>query len=73
MLTDDGREDHVLIDVFVYDENGDEVNHYQNIDVPLYRNRETVLRGPFLTQNVGSGDIGIDDGFDDEFVVVIPD
>lgn len=73
VLTDDGREDHVLIDVFVYDENGDEVNHYQNIDVPLYRNRETVLRGPFLTQNVGSGDIGIDDGFDDEFVVVIPD
>ena len=62
-----------LRDVFVYDENGDEVNHYQNIDVPLYRNRETVLRGPFLTQNVGSGDIGIDDGFDDEFVVVIPD
>ncbi len=73
VLTDDGREDHVLIDVFVYDSDGHEINHYQNVDVPLYRNRETVLRGPFLTQSVGSGDIGIDDGFDNEIVVVIPD
>lgn len=73
VLTNDGREDHVLIDLFIYDEEGQEINHYQNIDVPLYRNHETVLRGPFLTKQVGSGDIGIDDEFDDEFVVVIPD
>lgn len=73
VLTNTGREDHVLIDVFVCDKNGDEINHYQNIDVPLSRNRETVLKGPFLTREVGSGDIGIDDEFDDEIVVVIPD
>ena len=48
-------------------------NHYQNIDVPLYRNRETVIKGPFLTKTIGSGDIGIDDDFDNEHVVVIPD
>lgn len=73
VLTNDGREDHVLVDLFICDEEGEEINHYQNIDVPLYRNHETVLRGPFLTRQVGSGDIGIDDDFDDEFVVVIPD
>lgn len=73
VLANDGREDHVLIDLFIYDEEGQEINHYQNIDIPLYRNHETVLRGPFLTKKIGSGNIGIDDDFDDEFVVVIPD
>ena len=29
--------------------------------------------GPFLTKTIGSGDIGIDDDFDNEHVVVIPD
>ena len=73
VLASDRREDHVLVDVFVYDGNGKEINHYQNIDVPLYRNRETVIKGPFLTKTIGSGDIGIDDDFDNEHVVVIPD
>lgn len=72
VLTSSDREDHVLIDVFLY-EDGQELNHYQDIEVPLWRNRETVIKGPFLTRSVGSGDIGIDEEFDDEFVVVIPD
>lgn len=72
VLTSSDREDHVLVDLFVYE--GDvELNHYQNISIPLRRNRETVVKGPFLTRTFGSGGIGIDDGFDDEFVVVIPD
>ena len=72
VLTSSDKEDHVLIDLFVY-EDGEELNRYRGIEVPLRRNRETVVRGPFLTQPVGSGDIGIDEGFDDEFVVVVPD
>ena len=72
VLTSSDKEDHVLIDVFVYDE-GKELNHYQNIMIPLRRNRETVVKGPFLTREIGSGDIGIDDDFDNEIVVVIPD
>ena len=72
VLTSSNKEDHVLVDVFVYD--GDkELNHYQDITIPLQRNRETVVKGPFLTKKIGSGDIGIADDFDDEFVVVIPD
>lgn len=73
VLANDGREDHVLVDIFIYNTDGEEINHYQNVDIPLYRNHETVLRGPFLTKKIGSGNIGIDDDFDDEFVVVIPD
>lgn len=72
VLTSSDKEDHVLVDVFVYDEDK-ELNHYQNITIPLQRNRETVVKGPFLTREIGSGDIGIDDDFDDEIVVVIPD
>lgn len=72
VLASTGQEDHVLVDLFIYE--GDvELNHYQNIDIPLYRNRETVVRGPFLTRTFGSGQIGIDDDFDDEYLIVIPD
>lgn len=72
VLTSSDKEDHILIDVFIYDEDK-ELNHYQDITIPLLRNRETVVKGPFLTKEIGSGDIGIDDDFDDEIVVVIPD
>lgn len=72
VLASTGQEDHVLVDLFIYE--GDvELNHYQQIDIPLYRNRETVVRGPFLTRTFGSGQIGIDDDFDDEYLIVIPD
>lgn len=71
VLTSDTQEDHVLVDIAIYDrENGTELNHFQNVDIPLRRNRETVVRGPFLTREVGSG-IEIDDNFDGEFVVPI--
>lgn len=71
VLTSNEKEDHVLIDIVVYDAASQkEINYYQNIDVPLKRNQETVLYGPFLTQKVGSG-VGIDDNFDGEHVVEI--
>lgn len=72
ILTSSDREDNILIDIFIYDD-GKEVNHYQNVTIPLQRNRETIVKGPFLTKEIGSGDIGIDNDFDDEIVVVIPD
>lgn len=72
VLTSSDKEDNVLVDVFIYKDDK-ELNHYQNITIPLQRNRETVVKGPFLTKTIGSGDIGITDDFDDEIVVVIPD
>jgi len=38
----------------------------------LRRNRETVIRGRFLTQDIGEGGLEVDEGFDDEFVIVVP-
>ena len=58
-------------DLFIYDKDGNEINHYQNIDIPLQRNKETVVRGPFLTLERGSGGIGIDDEFEGEHVVEV--
>ncbi len=72
VLTSSDRENNVLVDIFIY-EGENELNHYQDVTIPLQRNRETVVKGPFLTKQIGSGDIGIDDDFDDEIVVVIPD
>ena len=72
VLASRDKEDQVLIDVFVYKDDR-ELNRYQNILVPLQRNKETVIKGPFLTQKLGSGDIGIDGDFDGGFEVVIPD
>lgn len=72
VLTSSDKEDHVLVDIFIYNEDK-ELNHYQNITIPLMRNHETVVKGPFLTKKIGSGNIGIDEDFDDEIVVVIPD
>lgn len=72
VLTSSDQENHVLVDIFIY-EGDQELNHYQDVTIPLQRNRETVVKGPFLTKKIGSGDIGIEDDFDDEIVVVIPD
>ncbi len=71
VLTSSDKEDQVLIDLVLY-EGDHELNHYQNITIPLQRNQETVVQGPFLTKKIGSGDIGIDDNFEGEIVVVVP-
>ena len=71
VLVSSDKEDHVMADLFIYDKDGNEINHYQNIDIPLQRNKETVVRGPFLTLERGSGGIGIDDEFEGEHVVEV--
>lgn len=71
VLVSSNNEDHVMADVTIYDKDGNEINHYQGIDIPLQRNKETVVRGPFLTLEHGSGGIGIDDNFEGEHVVEV--
>ena len=54
-----------LIDIFV-------LPHCQNIKIPLKRNHETVVKGFFLTREVGKGNnVAIDDNFEGEYVVGI--
>lgn len=71
ILVDSDRETHVLADFYFYDAAGNELSHTVGVDVPLWRNRETVIRSRFLTQDIGQGGIGIDEDFDNEHVIVI--
>lgn len=73
ILASTGKEDHVIVDLFVYDENDNVINYYEGIDIPLYRNRESVVYGPFLTRKKGVGGVGVDDVFEGEHVVIVKD
>ena len=73
VLTSNDQEDYVLMDVVITDKDGNEINRCQRIAVPLRRNQETIVKGPFLTEEIKACDIGIDDSFSDEHVIIIPD
>ena len=62
----------ILADFYFFDASGTEISHCQNIEIPLKRNHETVLRGFFLTRKIGDGNnVNIDDNFGGEYVVEI--
>lgn len=64
------NEDNIIADVYFYDENGKEINHVSDIDIPLLRNHETVIKGYFLTKSFGKDNgISIDENFDGEYVI----
>lgn len=73
ILASTGKEDFIMADIYVFDKNDKNINHYTDIKIPLMRNMETIISGPFLTQKKGDGGIGIDDNFDNEHVVIIKD
>ena len=58
--------------ISIFDASGNEISHCQNIKIPLKRNHETVVKGFFLTREVGKGNnVAIDDNFEGEYVVGI--
>ncbi len=61
-----GKESSVSVAVYVYDVNGDLLSNSQSIDVPLKRNKLTIVRGRFLTSRA-SGGVGIVTKFDGEY------
>ena len=50
---------------------GNEISSWSGIVVPLRRNRETVIEGRLLTTSYGTGGVGIDPGFENEYVIEI--
>lgn len=50
---------------------GNEISSWSGIVVPLQRNRETVIEGRLLTTSYGTGGVGIDPGFENEYVIEI--
>lgn len=71
ILVDSGEETHVVADFYFFDAEGNELAHTTNVDIPLWRNRETVVRSHFLTQSIGTGGLDIDEEFDDEYIVIV--
>lgn len=66
------RDVYALCDIVFYDGNNQEINHYSNLLIPIRQNRETVIKGNFLTAKfAGDGGVNIDERFDDEYTVYI--
>lgn len=57
----------------VYDQNDKLINSVADIRIPIVRNRVTLIKGEFLTADYKGGDIGIDDKFDEEIEIILPD
>lgn len=65
-----GQESYVNLALEFYE--GDrKISSWSVPDVPLMRNRETLIRGRFLTTAKQSGGIGIDPGFNGEHIVPV--
>lgn len=66
------KEDTVIADFYFYDSEGNEISHCENIEIPLKQNRETIVKGYFLTKKIGNDNkISIDENFEGEYTVEI--
>ena len=61
----------VNVGLVLYGEDGAVLNTVSSINVPLTRNKITVVKGEYLTREYGGG-VGIDSDFDGEFNIIIP-
>lgn len=63
-------EDNIVADIYFYDEGGKEINHVLNLDIPLARDKETIIKGYFLTKAYGKDKgITIDENFEGEYLL----
>lgn len=72
VLTDSTKEDNILVDFIFVDSQGVEINRCLNIEIPLKRNKETIVKGPFLARKVDNGgQVTIDEKFEGEHIINI--
>ena len=62
----------VAVWVEIYDKNGKQISGSPVIDIPLLRNKRTVVKGEFLTTQT-SGGVKVDPGFDGDHNIPIVD
>lgn len=48
------------------------LSYVKSINIPIQRNRLTIVSGEFLTNGINCGETGINDSFEEEFIIVIP-
>lgn len=63
----------VTANVSIYDNLDKLINTIEGIRIPIYRNKVTVIRNEFLTKNFQGGNMGIQDEFDDEIIIELPE
>lgn len=66
-------EDYITIDFDIIDANGKVLNTIRDLEVPLMRNHETIIRGMFLTKPYHGKDNGIiiDENFNGEYIIEV--
>jgi hypothetical protein len=70
----DTPESLVNVNFVIYDRLSlDIINGLSGLDIPLRMGWLTIVSGEFLTQEYNFGGIGIDDNFDGEIVIILPD
>lgn len=65
-----GEQSSVIVSVEIRDNDGNVVNRVDNINVPIYRGKETIVRDKFFTKEYNPG-IGINPEFDGEFNIYV--
>lgn len=63
----------VEISFDIYNSDNEVISKVKNLKIPLKRNTRTMVYLNCLVPTDGDGGIGIDDDFDDEIVIIIPD
>lgn len=61
----------VSVDIEVRNSLGERLNGVGGIRIPIQRNKLTIVKGEFLTLDIPGNGSGIDDSFDDEFIIWI--
>ena len=64
-----GKESHLILNLTVMNPQGNEISKNENIDIPIYPDKLTIVLGRFLANSGNSGGLGIDDKFENEIVI----
>lgn len=59
-----GKESHLILNLTVTNPQGNEISKNENIDIPIYPDKLTIVLGRFLANSGNSGGLGIDDRFE---------
>lgn len=68
-----GASTNVAVQFDIYDKNDNLLNSVKNVLIPIRRNAHSIIKGEFLTKEFQGGGVGIEDGFDGEIIITIPD
>jgi hypothetical protein len=58
-----------MVDFEVFSAENTHINTVSGLRINLKRNHLTIIRAEFLTKDVDNGNVGIDDGFEDEIII----